>query len=655
EDLYVIVNIHHEDWIDRGDLGTAYDDASTQLPIQFRAVWTQIADEFAGYDQHLVFEDMNEPHAPYIDSSGEENWGYATAGTVSTVNRLNADFVSLMRGFSDAGHRERLLMMPHDTDGGELSNTGFVLPSDPYNRIALSYHCYTPHSWTHYLFKKDLSVTGEDNVYTDTYRSDVETTWNGYRTQLTKYGCPIVLGEFGCYYCTESRQQDRLDWMAQYATHAKELGIPMFYWRMDRTVEQDGVEKVIWSAFDEVQQRISPLSSDMIAKWFEILNGDDIVWGENAIVEDGEHASLESAEGVQPTGRGRAATLPQTVKSPLATSDDEQQRILFNCTLAAIDGKEVAVKFTGNAPRLQVIGSNWKGGWWGISADTVDYRNGIAYYKDTSVRTYWQSQLANNGEVSGLTMDDVAYIGLRTADSGSQTATDAQLSTTVERVALVHRHEWGGWTHDMAASGDASVTDRRVCAHDASHVLVRTVGDFTSWQALEPATCTNGGIETRSYKAFPSYMQQRATAALGHSWNAGTVTVAPTATEPGVRTFTCTRCGEVRTEPIPATGETGEPRQGSEEASQPTPPEEPAVTSLAGAAVMLTATRFTYDGKAKAPAVKSVTLGAKTLSGNGDFTVSYSPGRTNAGTYTVSVRGTGAYEGVATATFTIEP
>lgn len=39
-----------------------------------------------------------------------------------------------------------------------------------------------------------------------------------------------------------------------------------------------------------------------------------------------------------------------------------------------------------------------------------------------------------------------------------------------------------------------------------------------------------------------------------HVWDEGTVTVAPTETTPGVRTYTCTVCGKTRTEIIPATG-----------------------------------------------------------------------------------------------------
>lgn len=44
------------------------------------------------------------------------------------------------------------------------------------------------------------------------------------------------------------------------------------------------------------------------------------------------------------------------------------------------------------------------------------------------------------------------------------------------------------------------------------------------------------------------------TEALGHEWDEGTLTTAPTCTQDGVRTFRCTRCSEVKTETAAATG-----------------------------------------------------------------------------------------------------
>ena len=57
-------------------------------------------------------------------------------------------------------------------------------------------------------------------------------------------------------------------------------------------------------------------------------------------------------------------------------------------------------------------------------------------------------------------------------------------------------------------------------------------------------------------------------AALGHSWNSGVVTEEPACTEDGLRTYTCTRCSDIKTETIGALGhEEGEAVRESEVAA----------------------------------------------------------------------------------------
>ena len=66
-------------------------------------------------------------------------------------------------------------------------------------------------------------------------------------------------------------------------------------------------------------------------------------------------------------------------------------------------------------------------------------------------------------------------------------------------------------------------------------------------------TCTEKGYTTHTCACGDSYVDAY-TDALGHAWDNGKVTKEPTETETGVKTFTCTRCGETKTETIPATG-----------------------------------------------------------------------------------------------------
>ena len=66
-------------------------------------------------------------------------------------------------------------------------------------------------------------------------------------------------------------------------------------------------------------------------------------------------------------------------------------------------------------------------------------------------------------------------------------------------------------------------------------------------------TCTEKGYTTHTCACGDSYVDTYVDA-LGHAWDEGKVTKEPTETETGVKTFTCTRCGETKTEVIPATG-----------------------------------------------------------------------------------------------------
>ena len=87
-----------------------------------------------------------------------------------------------------------------------------------------------------------------------------------------------------------------------------------------------------------------------------------------------------------------------------------------------------------------------------------------------------------------------------------------------------------------------------------SPVVTFTTAHTHNYKATVTApTCTAKGYTTHTCACGDSYVDAY-TDALGHAWDSGKVTKQPTATEDGVKTFTCTRCGETKTEVIPATG-----------------------------------------------------------------------------------------------------
>ncbi len=72
-----------------------------------------------------------------------------------------------------------------------------------------------------------------------------------------------------------------------------------------------------------------------------------------------------------------------------------------------------------------------------------------------------------------------------------------------------------------------------------------------SYKAVVTApTCTAKGYTTHTCACGDSYVDTYVDA-LGHAWDNGKVTKPATETETGTKTFTCTRCGETKTETIP--------------------------------------------------------------------------------------------------------
>ena len=94
------------------------------------------------------------------------------------------------------------------------------------------------------------------------------------------------------------------------------------------------------------------------------------------------------------------------------------------------------------------------------------------------------------------------------------------------------------------------------CGKDYDDVIPKLGHDWGEWvTSIEPTVSTTGyryhicnrdGCGYREGEDIPKLHT--------HTWDAGVVTQKPTAAEPGVRIYTCTVCGQTRTEAIPATG-----------------------------------------------------------------------------------------------------
>ena len=110
----------------------------------------------------------------------------------------------------------------------------------------------------------------------------------------------------------------------------------------------------------------------------------------------------------------------------------------------------------------------------------------------------------------------------------------------------VHYNPAMNWTLDADGKWQGyTVSDKGACTHTDYDTTERTV----------PATCGEAGrVDTICSNCGEVISTRELPPTGAHDWDDGVVTTAPTETTPGVRTFTCTVCGDIREETIPATG-----------------------------------------------------------------------------------------------------
>ena len=110
----------------------------------------------------------------------------------------------------------------------------------------------------------------------------------------------------------------------------------------------------------------------------------------------------------------------------------------------------------------------------------------------------------------------------------------------------IHYNPAMNWTLDADGKWQGyTVSDKGACTHTDYGTTERTV----------PATCGEAGrVDTICSNCGEVVSTRELPPTGAHVWDNGVVTTAPTETTPGVRTFTCTVCGDIREETIPATG-----------------------------------------------------------------------------------------------------
>lgn len=220
EDLYVILDTHHEGWL---DLQTG---SEAERTGRLRTLWGQIAARFADYDERLLFEGMNEPRL--VGSAHE--WDEGTQEAREEVGRLNAAFVETVRESGGRNRSRYLLLCPYasntlpgalETLQRQLTQQLPQLSGD--RHLLVSVHAYLP-----YAFCQDEAGTAEWDGTRESDTAEIRDTFARLGQFSGESHVPVVLTEFGCI--DKQNDEARLAWTQYMRQTAQQYGIPCIWW-----------------------------------------------------------------------------------------------------------------------------------------------------------------------------------------------------------------------------------------------------------------------------------------------------------------------------------------------------------------------------------------------------------------------------------------
>lgn len=237
-DMFAIVNMHGDGYytVDHSWLLCAEDDdKQTEIKDKYGKVWTQIADRFKDYDQHLIFESMNEEF--------NNDYGKPDEKAYDNINAYNQIFVDSVRA-TGSNNEKRWLLLPGwntniDYTAGDDYN--FKIPTDngckaDGKRIMISVHYYDPFNFTIDENKTAKTQWGKYAVknYDNWGQEDyVDSQMALLNEKFVSQGYPVVIGEFGAQDKTEKfadYNEFRRYWAEYLIKAAKKNGVVCVYW-----------------------------------------------------------------------------------------------------------------------------------------------------------------------------------------------------------------------------------------------------------------------------------------------------------------------------------------------------------------------------------------------------------------------------------------
>ena len=222
--MYVILDTHHDEGKDYFYPTEEYYETSERY---ISRIWAQLAERFADYDEHLIFESLNEPR---LKGHPTNEWTFTGAvpacrEAAECINRLNQVFVDTVRAAGSYNETRYLMVPAYAATPAAATNAFFVLPNDTAdNRIIVSAHAYTP-----YNFALQDGGTSEFSLKSTRSTREITKFMDSLYKKYIANGIPVIIGEFGARE-KNGNLQARVDFTSFYVANASARNMPCCWW-----------------------------------------------------------------------------------------------------------------------------------------------------------------------------------------------------------------------------------------------------------------------------------------------------------------------------------------------------------------------------------------------------------------------------------------
>ena len=223
--MFCVINIHWDGgWID-SDVKEKYPDTfhtfSPEAEKKFRSYWTQISTFFAGKNEKVIFEALNE-ETSFAQSDPPDEKAYAT------LVRVNQIFIDTVRKTGGNNDSRLLIVTGYSTDITKTCAKAYTMPKDTVpKKLFISVHYYTPYQFCGLTEDADWGKM-MPTWGTPSDVKELDKLFDMMKDFTTRNDTPAFIGEFG----VENKKEpaSRARWMTAVAKASISRNMVPVFW-----------------------------------------------------------------------------------------------------------------------------------------------------------------------------------------------------------------------------------------------------------------------------------------------------------------------------------------------------------------------------------------------------------------------------------------